>query len=682
MRRPARLGRAALALALLAAPGAAWAERAVVRTGEHEGFTRLVLGFESLPRFALSPIPGGWRLDPRREGTTYDLSDVWRRIGRERVLALEPGPGGALDIRLACDCGATAFAVGEAMVVVDVADPDPDRPAPRAPVALPPVALPSVLVSGLPLVSPATPKPAPEPAIAEPAPPPPPPAPEAPDLAAFGADLARQLQEGVDRGLLEPAAPLVAGEPARGGALRLGLPSDLGAAVAVGADPRAAEAAACPGEGVSALLPGGGEAAPGGVAEARGALFGEFDRVDPEAARRLVGALLAVGLGAEAREALRLASMPEAEAEALRAVARLVDGDAPLAGAAAVEPWALCGGRAALWAVLSLEGRPLPRALDRGGVVGAFSEMALPLRVHLAPRLAGAFLADGDVATARLVRNAALRAGGEPDRAMRLLGIRLDLAADGALDEALDAAAEALAALARGSDEVALEAAALLLGEMADGALPEGALEDAAVLVAERRGGAAGERLRGLLAGALMDRARWDEALALAREAPAGAPDTPALWEAVARRLAEEAAAPTFLRLAYAEGAALAAAPLSSEAAGAIAARREALGYGPASAAARWAAPEPPGAAAAPEDPTAAPEVAAAPAPIEGAPILEATPPADAALNGPLASGQQSLEESRRRRAELAARLEALDAVAGGAVLPGGAAGPPASTLR
>ena len=634
---------AALALALLG-PAAA-AEEAVVRTGEHGEFTRIVLAFDARPDYVLERTPEGYRLRVDGEAS-YDLSDAWRRITRERVAAMEPGPDGALDIRLACECEATAFSAGAAMVVIDVAD-GPPRPAPAPVAALPPVLpglAPPNLTLGLPLASPPlAPEPEPEP---EPDP--------DPDLAAFGADLVAQMARGVEEGLLEPAAPLPEarrGPRPVGGQIRIA--SSLAGQAVVSADPERARAlpSACPSPALAAMLPGGeAEGGAEAIAAARGALYGEFDRLDPEAARRLVSVLLASGLGAEARAALPLAPMPAAEGAALDAVGALIDDARPWSGTRAIEAWAACQPAAAVWAVLAMEGRPLPQGIDRGGVVGHVSTLPMALRAHLAPRIAGAFLDDGDAATARLVRNAVARAGGEPDRAMRFLDLSLDWAA-GPSEEA----AQGLAALAAGTDGVALEAATLLLEEGFD-PLPLGALEDAGILVTERRGALEGERLRALLAGALMDAARWDEALALAADAPHDGPGTPALWEAVASRLAGEAADPAFLRLAFAEGEAIAEAPVSPEAAAAIAARRAALGYGAAPggdgpaavpAATDWAVPVPEDA---PEEP-----------PMEIA--SEAATPAAAEgpeLGGPIALGQRSLEESRRRRAALAERLAAL----------------------
>ena len=631
--RPARLACGAAALALAA--GGAWAERVVVRSGEHDGFTRIVLGFEAPPRFSTERLEGAWRLDP--EGpASYDLTDAWRRIERSRITAIEPRPDGALVLRLGCDCDVAAFSVGQAMIAIDVADrePAPEPPAEPAPVPaaepapLPPVFLPDLAAgSGLPLVTPipaARPTPAPEPA--------PPPG---PDLAALGADLAAQLQNGVDRGLLDPAPPLArAGVPSRPtGELRVAAPSGLAEQISVG-PPRSA---VCPEGEVARLLPGRGEGTAEALSTARAGLFGELDRVDPEGALDLTRELLSAGFGAEARSVLRLGPLGEADRATLDALATLVDAGPPEPGARLLEPWASCEGDAALWAVLALEGRPLPRVLDRGGVVGALSALAPPLRTHLAPRLAAIFLDDGDSATARLVRNAATREGGGDSRAMRLLGARLTL-----LDEPSDfAALEELAQLVSGRDDVAIEAAHRLF-DAAGGVVPSRALQDAGILVAERRGRPDGEALRGVLGRALVEAGEWDEAISLAGDGPADAPGTAALWEATVAGLVDAAPDPAFLRLAFAEADTFAAAPVSPETRASIAERLDALGFG-----ARAPAPEAPVAAAPPE-----------PAPTPLPPVPEPAP--TVGLAGPITSGQRSLDESRRRRADLAARIEAL----------------------
>ena len=730
---PMRTAASVAALACTMAPGAATAERVIVRSGEHEGFTRIVLHYTQTAGFELKDIPGGYRLDTGDEWALFDVSDMWRRIERDRVRGIAAGPDGALDLRLACDCPVRAQPLRNGMVVIDVADPEPPATPPAPPVE---AEASPVLTSGLPLVIPsadlaaadslveaaapviageamawpagdeatpapprpvgtrrpgsAEPAPAPvetarrEPPAAEPAPrglarvvdEAPEPADRAlddPDLEAFGADLVAQLARGIDQGVLEPAMPLPEGEPARpvGGQILIATAAGRDTAVTTDPEGSAAEASACPSEEVAAVLPTAANPEADrleAIAAARAELYGEFDRLDPEAARRLVGAFLAAGLGAEARAIVRLALADAPGGPELDAVAALMDGEPAGPGSPGLEAWAQCDGAAALWAVLALDGRLLPRTLDRGGVVGAVSTLPPVLREHLVPRLAEAFLADRDLATARLLRNAVRRTGAEPGRAMRLLDVRLDLAAGA------PPADPRLVRLAADTDDVALEAAALLL-EGAGAETPEAALIDAELLVGERRGSEEGERLRGLLVAALMDAGRWDDALSLVEAAPSDDPGTPALWEGFARSLAEDAADPPFVRLVFAEGETLVAAPISAAASAAIDARRQALGFG--------APPEEPEGVAAPIPAESAwwPEAADPDAPAAGTPgeaaparLADGSPdPAGAAepailplapapdLSGPIAESRDSLAESRQRRAALAERLARLE---------------------
>lgn len=126
-------------LAAMAA-GPAAAEIAAIRSGAHEGFTRLVI-----------ELPGpddGWQLGRTEDGyefrtaladTEFDYGDVFGRIPRTRIAALAaPGPG-RLQIALACPCHATSFEIRPGRIVIDISDGLPNSGA-KNEVALPPVA--------------------------------------------------------------------------------------------------------------------------------------------------------------------------------------------------------------------------------------------------------------------------------------------------------------------------------------------------------------------------------------------------------------------------------------------------------------------------------------------------------------------------------------------------------------
>ncbi len=110
---------ACLALALW--PLAAGAEDVRIRSGEHAGFSRIVLEFGERPPWSL-------RLGDRRATVLLgpgdrrlDAKDVFARIPRTRIRAVTATAEG-LELELGCDCAVTAFEVRRAALAIDVAD--------------------------------------------------------------------------------------------------------------------------------------------------------------------------------------------------------------------------------------------------------------------------------------------------------------------------------------------------------------------------------------------------------------------------------------------------------------------------------------------------------------------------------------------------------------------------------
>ncbi|MDJ1008264.1 MAG: hypothetical protein QNJ13_10620 [Paracoccaceae bacterium] len=107
----------ALAAAGLARPAAA--DIVTVRSGEHPGFTRLVLDFDAVPRWSLSADGRTRRFafsGPRFEVAT---DRVFERIGRGRIGGVAGGEN-SLDLELACDCAVTAYVLVGGRLVIDV----------------------------------------------------------------------------------------------------------------------------------------------------------------------------------------------------------------------------------------------------------------------------------------------------------------------------------------------------------------------------------------------------------------------------------------------------------------------------------------------------------------------------------------------------------------------------------
>lgn len=431
-------------LLLVAAPAAAQVR---VTSGEHDGFTRVVLQ---------GPGLAGWQVLRRADGydlrlrmpVRIDLSRAFDLIGRQRVRGLAPLPAGnGLALSIGCACHVIPFELEPGVIVIDVRDgPPPEgssfelamdgqRMAPLAPAAFGP------------------PRPRPRPVkpwdwVRDALAPPPrhDPVPELPGPAATALRqaLIEQLGRGVAEGIVDPVArPPVApqgSEPPAGTSLWLGDLPGLTAHLPRDPSDMSTRGAAClPDEQVS--LEGWGQVDMPAYAQMSASmpdLLGEFDRPDPDAIRAAVRLRLWLGFGAEARLMLDSFGADLPEAPALRAMARIVDG-APASGPAPEPAFAdmqSCSGAAALWAVLAAPDERLPQT-DIASVQRAFSALPPHLRQHLGPTLVRHFIAAGQDAAAQTARMAMART--EPDGSVRLVDVDLAMAG-GDAKAALDAA--------------------------------------------------------------------------------------------------------------------------------------------------------------------------------------------------------------------------------------------------
>lgn len=110
-------------LAAACAASAASAEVVTVRSGDHPGFTRLVLSVPADRPWALTRSAAGYTLDTGNPADSYDLDGVYDRIQRNRIVALTAGAtAGQLAIAVGCACHADAFQWLPDKVVVDIID--------------------------------------------------------------------------------------------------------------------------------------------------------------------------------------------------------------------------------------------------------------------------------------------------------------------------------------------------------------------------------------------------------------------------------------------------------------------------------------------------------------------------------------------------------------------------------
>lgn len=93
------------------------------RSGEHEGFTRLVVDLGTASGWELGRTETGYELRLERDDVEFDLSDIYRLIKRDRLESVTEGSvPGSLALSVPCDCHATAFVTGSGALVIDIAD--------------------------------------------------------------------------------------------------------------------------------------------------------------------------------------------------------------------------------------------------------------------------------------------------------------------------------------------------------------------------------------------------------------------------------------------------------------------------------------------------------------------------------------------------------------------------------
>ncbi len=99
------------------------AETLRLRSGEHEGFTRLVVDLGAASGWELGRTETGYELRLVRDDVEFDLSGVYRLIRRDRLGSVTAGGApGRLALSVPCDCHATAFVTGSGALVIDIAD--------------------------------------------------------------------------------------------------------------------------------------------------------------------------------------------------------------------------------------------------------------------------------------------------------------------------------------------------------------------------------------------------------------------------------------------------------------------------------------------------------------------------------------------------------------------------------
>ncbi|MFN3207689.1 MAG: hypothetical protein ACE369_01545 [Roseovarius sp.] len=425
-------------LLLLCVPQAMQAQQVGVRSGEHEGFSRLVFSLPARIEWSLENGPDSARLRFPGSDLTFDTSTVFERIGRERLADLVIAPDRqSLTLRFACDCAAEAFWFRRSMLVIDVA-PVPDGAPGQGSVpakagATPKLRLPQrTRSSAMQLVRAGLGY---EPSAASDAAPAGPATPVQRDLAIFESRdrLLRQVGRATVQGLLDPRATLpsrIASDRSRKSdvaAAKEQAPGDtsapdpprpssnmnINARTSIDRDFLNALSAQS-----SSILADGcldakrldvaswGTDAPfwEQVGPLRSGMTSEFDRTDDKTVRRLAQLYLYFGFGLEARDIADILPPEDERTFIYKALASIMDGHS--AERSILADQLECDAPAAMWAALSHPRLPRNARIDTDAVLRAFSALPRHLRTHLGPVLSARLLAAGhEKASVAILRN-------------------------------------------------------------------------------------------------------------------------------------------------------------------------------------------------------------------------------------------------------------------------------------
>ncbi|ETA52720.1 hypothetical protein [Ponticoccus alexandrii] len=448
-------------------PGHLLAQTVSVRSGEHGAFTRLVFDIPPSLGWTLDRAPEERqvRLDLEVDGLGFDLTRVFDRINRDRLASIaQAEDGSSVILSLACACDVEAFVLGDRMLVLDIRALDPAEDVADKPAAGPPRLadradatlagdLSRVRVDGIPGIGPSrsadpllprlpTGKPPNSRkdavAVGEPVR-------DMSDAVAIGDQIAADLAAAATEGILTAAVAPKPYFPASSsdqpvGRDAKGIPAsspdgDIVQQLAAGlsdVDHTAAGRRRIQVGGLHCISDESLRIArwvePGTeintvLAQRRGRVFGEFDRIDEAALETYAKTLLHFGFGAEARAAMNLSKADGFEV--LKALSYLMDHRSDRRGLFGGQT--NCPGGAALWSVIALPEEPGSHLVDTAAVLRGYESLPIHLREHLGPVLANRLSGAGYPDAARDVLNRLRRSKGRETDSIALGRAQLDL---------------------------------------------------------------------------------------------------------------------------------------------------------------------------------------------------------------------------------------------------------------
>lgn len=516
------------------------AKTVILQSGDHDGFSRIVLEIGTPTPWRLGRTSDGYELQIQRSDLSFDVSRVFDLIPKTRVAAIWQDPEtGTLRFSVACACHAIPFEFRPGVIVIDLKNgPPPENSQFEANLA-------GIMVPDL--VEKAVPRPQARPAGALPwlqgkttTPVVNLPLPVASaDLFPMRDALLRQLSNGAARGVVDMTVPPQASsKPAEEAPLRqVRIGEDVG--FVAGSRETVDRALAKSGEDCIVddrlgIQDWGSDAVPAAhLADARAGLIGEFDAPNAAAVERAVRYFLYLGFGTEARELIKALAAPTLDRDVWLSMSKVLDGEP--AAASVFSGMDSCDTAAALWAVLSRAPNDAAVQPNTKAVLLNFSGLPIHLRRHLGPALAERLLADGDFAAAEAVRAAIMRAPGDSGPQVSLMDAAVDVATGDVIR-----AEETLTKLA--ADTTTVEAEALIA--LVDTLVQQGKPTDPNVFAAldalafEHGGDPLESELRRTYVLALASNAEFDAAFAALPEGPDA---KEALWEMLAQKGSDSA---------------------------------------------------------------------------------------------------------------------------------------------
>lgn len=426
----------------LALTGFATAAPVLVKSGEHDGFTRLVLDYRAPVAWQVGRTADGYALRIVNDAPVYDLTDTFKLIGKSRLAGIAADPAsGVLNLAIACACYAIPFEFRPGIVVIDLRDGRPPKGSsfeePLVQAARPEaqsepgpaparydwtVAALAQLRTGAPQATDAQPF-----------------APQLdsdPALQPLRNSLLHQLSRGAAQGVVD-MAKLHPGETVAVASAHDSTPS---ARVALGELPGVALSNGLPDhESIGAQgqacvdsarldVASWGDDSPifAQIATSRAGLIAEFDKPDPAVLQRAIQFQLFIGFGAEAKQVMQAFPVDLPDKPLWQSMARLVDGR-PDPGSAFIGQES-CDSAAALWAILAQPRLDASQHANINAAFLAFSALPIGLRRDLGPVLADRFIAIGASGAAARVRDAIMRAPGGTGPDATLLTAKIEMA--------------------------------------------------------------------------------------------------------------------------------------------------------------------------------------------------------------------------------------------------------------